>query len=138
MKKVILAVMVFFTQFFLWSTVALPAFADDICNESDAQYEMRMTYISSYSCNLDIDSSGVASLFGSLKGKPGVNNAYVKVTLQKKVANIWVNISAWEDMGGRTATVNETYSVSHGTYRIHFQGSAGNESVEDYSSNKTY
>lgn len=97
-----------------------------------------MTYISSYGCNFTISSSGVTSLSGYIKGKPGVDDAYVLVTLQKQVSGGWSNVTSWDDQGGRNASVSETYNVSRGTYRIEVYCSAGTESKTFDSASKTY
>ena len=86
---------------------------------SDKQIQPRMDYISSYGTELTISDSGEASVTGFVRGKKGVTNAYVKVTLQKKVSGSWVYVQSWESSGsGRNATIAETYSVSRGTYRV--------------------
>lgn len=97
-----------------------------------------MMYISSYGCNFTISSSGVASVSGYIKGKSGVDDAYVLVTLQKQVYGGWSNITSWDDQGGRNASVSETYNVSSGTYRIEVYCSAGTESKVFDSASKTY
>lgn len=51
--------------------------------ETNVQIEPRMANISTYSTELTI-SSGVALVTGFVRGKLGVTNTYVKVTLQKK------------------------------------------------------
>lgn len=80
---------------------------------SDKQIQPRMDYISSYGTELTISDSGEASVTGFVRGKKGVTNAYVKVTLQKKVSGSWVYVQSWESSGsGRNATIAETYSVS--------------------------
>ena len=96
-----------------------------------------MEFIGSYGGNLSISNSGVAMVTGYTRGKSGVNDAYVKVTLQKKILGVWSNIQSWEDQGGRNAAVDETYSVSNGTYRVKVYCSAGTETKTLYSASKT-
>lgn len=99
----------------------------------------RMDYISSYGTELTISSSGEASVTGFVRGKTGVTNAYVKVTLQKKVSGSWTYVKSWETSGsGRNATVLETYSVSRGTYRVVASIKAGTESKSPISAERTY
>lgn len=97
-----------------------------------------MEYISSYGGNLSINSSGVATVTGYIRGKSGVSDAYVKVTLQKQVSGTWSNLKAWDDQGGRNAAVEETYTVTGGTYRVKIYCSAGAEAKTFYSAAKTY
>ena len=99
---------------------------------SDKQIQPRMDYISSY-------GTGEASVTGFVRGKKGVTNAYVKVTLQKKVSGSWVYVQSWESSGsGRNATIAETYSVSRGTYRVVALIKAGTESKSPISAERTY
>ena len=101
---------------------------------SDKQIQPRMDYISSYGTELTISDSGEASVTGFVRGKKGVTNAYVKVTLQKKVY-----VQSWESSGsGRNATIAETYSVSRGTYRVVALIKAGTESKSPISAERTY
>ena len=98
-----------------------------------------MDYISSYGTELTISDSGEASVTGFVRGKKGVTNAYVKVTLQKKVSGLWVYVQSWESSGsGRNATIAETYSVSRGTYRVVASIKAGTESKSPISAERTY
>lgn len=106
---------------------------------SDKQIQPRMDYISSYGTELTISDSGEASVTGFVRGKKGVTNAYVKVTLQKKVSGSWVYVQSWESSGsGRNATIAETYSVSRGTYRVAALIKAGTESKSPISAERTY
>ncbi len=106
---------------------------------SDKQIQPRMDYISSYGTELTISDSGEASVTGFVRGKKGVTNAYVKVTLQKKVSGSWVYVQSWESSGsGRNATIAETYSVSRGTYRVVASIKAGTESKSPISAERTY
>ena len=79
---------------------------------SDKQIQPRMDYISSYGTELTISDSGEASVTGFVRGKKRVTNAYVKVTLQKK--------------------------VSGGTYRVVALIKAGTESKSPISAERTY
>lgn len=106
---------------------------------SENQIQPRMDYISSYGTELTISSSGEASVTGFVRGKTVVTNAYVKVTLQKKVSGSWTYVQSWETSGsGRNATVLETYSVSKGTYRVVASIKAGTESKSPVSAERIY
>ena len=96
--------------------------------EAEGQIDARMTYISSYNVWLSISGDGIASISGSVNGKPGVTHAYVKVTLQKSVSGTWQNVESWEDSSdSRDALVDITYQVSKGTYRAVMTCSANDE-----------
>ena len=105
--------------------------------ESTIHY--RMAYISAYGTELTISKSGQASVTGFVRGKSGVDNAYVKVTLQKKVSGTWTNVKSWDkSSAGRNASIAETYSVSKGTYRVYASIKAGTESKNITSAERTY
>ena len=107
--------------------------------ESDMRIESRMTYISSYETKLSISDSGSASVFGQVKGKTGVTDSYVKVTLQQSVSGAWVDVESWEaSSDSRIATVSETYQVSRGTYRTVMTCSANGETKTQTSVTRTY
>lgn len=98
-----------------------------------------MANISTYSTELTISGSGAASVTGFVRGKLGVANTYVKVTLQKKVSSEWVDVKSWEvSSGTRSATIAETYQVSRGTYRVTMTCSADGESKAATSAERTY
>lgn len=101
--------------------------------------EPRMTYISAYSTDLSISDSGAATITGLVRGKTGVSNTYVKVTLQKKISGNWDDIESWEESNsGRSTTISEVYQVSKGTYRVVMNCSANTESKTVTSVTRTY
>lgn len=107
--------------------------------ETDVQMESRMTNISVYSTELSISSDGIASISGFVRGKTDVTNTYVKVTLQKRVSGIWVDVESWESSSDtRIASVAETYEVSRGTYRVTMTCSADGENKTATSAERTY
>lgn len=108
--------------------------------EDTVEVEPRMTYISSYSCSLNISESGVASVTGTVRGKSGVSSAYVKCTLQMSVSGDWVDVISWEDSRSDSyATVSETYQLySHGTYRVSMVCRANTEEKTGTSAYRTY
>ncbi|MBR1743847.1 MAG: hypothetical protein IJ733_18700 [Lachnospiraceae bacterium] len=97
-----------------------------------------MEYISSYGGNLTINSAGTATVTGYIRGKSGVNDAYVKVTLQKKISGTWSNLKSWDDQGGRNAAVEDTYTVTGGIYRVKVYCSAGTEEKTFYSAIRNF
>ena len=110
-----------------------------VAKEASVQIEPRMTYILSYGADLSISNNGVATITGSVTGKAGVTQTSVKVTLQKSVSGTWTNVESWEaSSDGRSASVNTTYQVSRGTYRVTMTCSANGESESTTSETKTY
>lgn len=110
-----------------------------VAQEADIQIEPRLAYISAYNVQLSISDTGVATITGSVTGKAGVTNTSVKVTLQKSVSGTWTDVESWEaSSDGRSASVNTTYQVSRGTYRVTMTCSANGESTSATSASKTY
>ena len=110
-----------------------------VAKEASMQIEPRMTYILSYGADLSISNNGVATITGSVTGKAGVTQTSVKVTLQKSVSGTWTNVESWEaSSDSRNASVNTTYQVSRGTYRVTMTCSANGESESTTSETKTY
>lgn len=106
---------------------------------TSVEAEPRMTSISSYSTELTISTDGVASVTGFVRGKSGVTNTYVKVTLQQKVSDSWVDVKFWEDSNStRSTTVAETYEVSRGTFRVTMTCSADGETKTLTSAERIY
>ena len=110
-----------------------------VAKEANVQIEPRMTYILSYGADLSISNNGVATITGSVMGKVGVTHTYVKVTLQKSVSGTWTDVESWEaSSDSRKASVDTTYQVSRGTYRVTMTCSANSESKSETSATKTY
>ncbi|MBO5324724.1 MAG: hypothetical protein J6A80_00695 [Lachnospiraceae bacterium] len=108
--------------------------------EEEPQVESRMTYIASYSTDLSISSTGVASITGRVRGKTGVTSSYVKCTLQMSVGGGWVDVKSWEDSSSTpNATVGVDYQLSsRGTYRVSMECRANTEEKTGTSAYRTY
>lgn len=107
--------------------------------EAVTYVEPRLAYISTYSTELVISNIGLATITGEVRGKTGVTNAYVKVTLQKYASGDWVDVEDWEDSSnGRNAFISETYQVTRGTYRVVMTCSANSETKTATSAQRTY
>lgn len=106
---------------------------------TNVQIDPRMSSISTYSTELSISSDGVASISGFVRGKTGVTSTYVKVTLQKKVSGVWIDVESWEDSSNtRSASIAETYQISRGTYRVSMTCSADGETKTVTSVERAY
>ena len=107
--------------------------------EAATYVEPRMTYIAGYSTDLVISNAGIATITGQVRGKTGVTQAYIKVTLQKYVSGHWANIEEWENsQNARNAFISETYQVTKGTYRVVMKCSANSESKTATSVQRTF
>ena len=108
--------------------------------EDEPTVESRMAYISSYTTQLSISDTGVASVTGTVRGKSGVTSTYVKCTLQMSVGGGWVDVISWEDsQSGIGASVLQTYQLSsRGTYRVYMVCRANTEEKTGTSAYRTY
>lgn len=110
-----------------------------VAKEANIQIEPRLAYISAYNVQLSISDNGVATITGSVMGKAGVTHTYVKVTLQKSESGTWTDVESWEaSSDSRKSSVDTTYQVSRGTYRLVMTCSANSESTSATSATKTY
>lgn len=110
-----------------------------VAQEADIQIEPRLAYISAYNVQLSISDTGIATITGSVTGKTGVTHTSVKVTLQKSVSGTWTDVESWEaSSDSRKTSVDTTYQVSRGTYRLVMTCSANGESTSATSASKTY
>ena len=134
-KKILFAVLLCFCM--LFSGISMPLVVQA---EETTRVEPRMTYISSYSNDLAISSTGVASIYGVVRGKSGVTSTYVKCTLQISVGGGWVDVKSWEASSTTIgATVAETYQLSsRGTYRVYTVCRANTEEKTITSAYRTY
>lgn len=116
-------------------SVPLVVYATDV-----QSVEPRMTYIGSYSTDLSISSTGLASISGRVRGKAGVTSSYVKCTLQMSVGGGWVDVKTWEDISSTpNATVIVDYQLSsRGTYRVYMECRANTEEKTGTSPYRTY
>lgn len=134
-KKIYRFVVLCLSTLLLVNLISIKGYAQT----DSALVEPRMTYISTYSTDLSISDGGAATITGLVRGKTGVTNTYVKVTLQKSISGNWNDIESWEKSNnGRSATISEVYQVSKGTYRVVMNCSANTESKTVTSVTRTY
>lgn len=120
-----------------WSGISIPIVVRAV---DDTNVESRMTYIMSYSTDLSISSTGLATITGRVRGKSGVTSSYVKCTLQMSVGGGWVDVKTWEDSSSSpNATVGVDYQLSsRGTYRVYMECRANTEEETGTSPYRTY
>ena len=134
-KKIYRFVVLCLSTLLLVNLISIKGYAQT----DSALVEPRMTYISTYSTDLSISDGGAATITGLVRGKTGVTNTYVKVTLQKSISGNWNDIESWEKSNnGRSTTISEVYQVSKGTYRVVMNCSANTESKTATSVTRTY
>lgn len=134
-KKIYRFVVLCLSALLLGNLISIKGYAQT----DSALVEPRMRYISTYSTDLSISDGGAATITGLVRGKTGVTNTYVKVTLQKSISGNWNDIESWEKSNnGRSATISEVYQVSKGTYRVVMNCSANTESKTVTSVTRTY
>lgn len=111
------------------SMVSIVSYAKEVVT----YVEPRLAYISTYNTELVISNTGLATITGEVRGKTGVTNAYVKVTLQKYASGDWE-----DSRNGRNVFISETYQVTRGTYRVVMTCSANSETKTATSAQRTY
>lgn len=102
--------------------------------------DSRMTYITSYTTQLSISDTGVATVSGNVRGKASVTSTYVKCTLQMSVGGSWVDVISWEDSStDNAASIGVDYQLSsRGTYRVYMVCRANTEEKTGTSAYRTY
>lgn len=120
----------------IFGTSAVPV----VVHAEDTVVDSRMTYILSYTTDLSITSTGVATITGNVRGKSGVTSTYIKCTLQMSVGGGWVDVKSWEASNTSPgSTISETYQLSsRGTYRVDMVCRANTEEKTGTSAYRTY
>lgn len=120
----------------IFGTTSMPI----VVQAEDTVVDSRMTYILSYTTDLNITSTGLATISGNVRGKSGVTSSYVKCTLQMSVGGGWVDVKTWEDTSSTpNATVIVDYQLSsRGTYRVSMECRANTEEKSGTSAYRTY
>lgn len=73
--------------------------------------------------SLSISTSGTASCYSYVKASNTSSLVSISVTLCKKEGSSWVPVRNWSDNNQvYSATVNESYDVPSGTYRLEMSG----------------
>lgn len=84
-------------------------------------------------------SGGTATCYGYVRPN-NVNDCSITVTLYKKNGTAWIGIASWNDsvIDGNIASVYQTESVNHGTYKVVAVGNVDGEYSRAESSINTY
>lgn len=112
-----------------------------VCHaEETVQMQPWMINISSYTTDLQISDSGVASVAGLVRCKTDVSNLTIKLTLQISISGSWKDVKTWEvSTSNDYLTVADTYQLtSRGTYRVVMNVTADSEEKEAISAYRTY
>lgn len=96
-------------------------------------------YISGSDADLSISDNGVANVSAYVRGRSGTTSTSVQLTLQVKSGTTWLSTKTWyKSTNGISTTVNETYTVPKGTYRVVATVKADTESRTITTASKTY
>lgn len=135
LKKIMFACMLCVCILFTSLSTSVIVYAED-----ETAVEPRMTYIISYSTQLSISSTGVATITGDVIGNSNVTSSYVKCTLQMSVGGGWVDVKSWENSSSTpAAAVGVDYQLSsRGTYRVSMECRANTEEKSGTSAYRTY
>ncbi len=108
--------------------------------ESEGPIQSRMINIYTYSADITISESGVASVFGYVRCKTDVSHLAITLTLQMSVSGRWVDVKTWSASTSDDAlTVADTYQLtSRGTYRVVMDVTADSEEKQAISAYRTF
>ena len=112
-----------------------------VCHAQEvSQVQPRMVNISSYTTDLQISDSGVASVAGLVRCKTDVSNLAITLTLQISISGRWVNVKTWSaSTSNDYITVSDTYQLaSRGTYRVVMDVTADSETKQAISAYRTF
>ena len=111
-------------------------FASENLESSSRDYSILMTYILTYSCDLAISTSGLATSSASMSTTSGADSGKISMYLQR-YDNGWSTVAHWTTESTQTyISISRTYYVTSGySYRVlaYFYAYEGSD-VESYSS----
>lgn len=98
----------------------------------------RFTYISQYRLDFDV-TGGNANISATLEGNSDVTDTNIKCNLEKLTGSTyWMQIKSFSASGTRDASLDTSYGVSSGTYRVMGIFRCNTETQTVYSANVTY
>lgn len=97
----------------------------------------RLKYIMFYTQSITV-SNGTANIDASLEAISNSSSCSIKCNLEKLVGTYWLQLDSFWANGTGHASLNEDYSVSYGTYRVHAFHTCETETQSAYTSNVTY
>lgn len=143
MLKKTLALVCTFCLLFTMGAQAMAATSVELDTDPviEEQIQPRYTDILDLYAEVTI-SGGTADVYVSAEGSDNVSKITIQATLQKKTSSGWSNVKSWSDTtNGNSAVLEESCSVSSGTYRVSttatFYTSSGRETGKDTSSTES-
>ena len=101
---------------------SVTAYADNttLSQGQQGQITPLFTYISFLDPRLSINSSGLATCYGSVSLYSSSQTVQLTVALQKSTTNGWAEVIAWTDSapGVPGVSLERQYYVAKGTYRV--------------------
>ncbi|WP_195984044.1 hypothetical protein [Clostridium sp. D33t1_170424_F3] len=143
MLKKTLALVCTFCLLFAMGTQAMAATSVELDTDPVAADQIQPRYNDIVNMYADLSiSNGTAYVYAEAEGSSNVTKITIKATLQKKTSSGWSAVKTWSDtINGNSASLDETYPVSSGTYRVTatftFYTSAGRETGSDTSSTES-
>ena len=103
-----------------------------------ASVNPRFTYIDSYTLNFNV-TSGNADIYADIFGNSDVTSCNIKCNLEKLTGGTyWMQIKSFSASGTRYTSLNTSYGVSSGMYRVMAVFKCNTETQPVYSPNRTY
>ncbi len=76
-----------------------------------------------YKATVTISEDGTAQCFGRITATNRTDSISITLTLYRKVGNSWFFVKSWSESDRLYyASVNESYKVSSGTYKVQLSG----------------
>lgn len=76
-----------------------------------------------YKATITISEDGTAQCFGRITATNRTDSISITLTLYRKVGNSWFFVKSWSESDRLYyASVNESYKVSSGTYKVQLNG----------------
>ena len=132
MRKAISRSVTLFLLFVVMVTWCSSGYAISEDNSVQPLYDLTRAY----KATITISEDGTAQCFGRITATNRTDSISITLTLYRKVGNSWFFVKSWSESDRLYyASVNESYKVSSGTYKVQLNGTvvAGDGTTETLS-----
>ena len=119
MRKAISRSVTLFLLFVVMVTWCSSGYAISEDNSVQPLYDLTRAY----KATITISEDGTAQCFGRITATNRTDSISITLTLYRKVGNSWFFVKSWSESDRLYyASVNESYKVSSGTYKVQLNG----------------
>lgn len=119
MRKAISRSVTLFLLFVVMVTWCSSGYAISEDNSVQPLYDLTRAY----NATITISEDGTAQCFGRITATNRTDSISITLTLYRKVGNSWFFVKSWSESDRLYyASVNESYKVSSGTYKVQLNG----------------